>query len=503
MAQMSQEMFGAKGKVGNKVYMTTGGKTVARTLVTPKNPKTDLQTLQRVIASQVGKTYKKFKDICDHSFEGYTNGAKCANRFRQLNMRKIRERAAEIQQAGQSLSEFYNFSPIGSEKWAPGAAILAQGSLRQIFPGIITVEDEFVGNVAIAANTYAGVASAFGANRGDQITFITVNQNAAGEYDVNKARIILDPREDDGSGASMQSPFIYNEALVKPNWKNAGTFTVLTASDNALNFNCGQGTLVAVAIIASRKVDNVWYRSNAQLVISEEALGSDKCSIMDAVNESYSGGNVDLESELYLNNAGEGGGQSSGSNIVTTDPYISNDADVNGVSQRISGGSVNVTAPLSSVVIKGVKLDQLNIKGYLGESEVAGTMNAAKTQISFAPNATAGQTFTIKQGDPQEVFVAFNVVAEASAEPLAAPVISGDTPFADTSSVTIAAPAGSTVYYTTDGSNPTTASTQYTGTITLTETTTVKAIAVKNGETSDVAVKAFVKSSGGGGGFEG
>ena len=84
-----------------------------------------------------------------------------------------------------------------------------------------------------------------------------------------------------------------------------------------------------------------------------------------------------------------------------------------------------------------------------------------------------------------------------------APNITGDTPFTDTSSVVITAEQGAEIRYTTDGSTPTASSTLYSSSITLTDTATVKAIAIKNGTSSEVATKAFVKSSGNGGGFEG
>ena len=79
------------------------------------------------------------------------------------------------------------------------------------------------------------------------------------------------------------------------------------------------------------------------------------------------------------------------------------------------------------------------------------------------------------------------------------PTIAGTSPFAETTSVTISGPEGATLYYTLDGTNPTTSSQQYSAALTLTDTTTVKAIAVKDGVTSSVASRTFTKQSSGGG----
>ena len=79
-----------------------------------------------------------------------------------------------------------------------------------------------------------------------------------------------------------------------------------------------------------------------------------------------------------------------------------------------------------------------------------------------------------------------------------APTISGTTPFAETTQVTLSEPEGARVYYTTDGSTPTSESTLYTEPFTLNDTATVKAIAIKDGVSSSVASRIFTKSSGSG-----
>lgn len=69
----------------------------------------------------------------------------------------------------------------------------------------------------------------------------------------------------------------------------------------------------------------------------------------------------------------------------------------------------------------------------------------------------------------------------------AAPVISGNQNFTGSTDVTITAEEGATIFYTTDGTAPTSWDPAYTAPFTITETTTVKAVARVNDIYSDVA----------------
>ena len=84
------------------------------------------------------------------------------------------------------------------------------------------------------------------------------------------------------------------------------------------------------------------------------------------------------------------------------------------------------------------------------------------------------------------------------------PTISGTDKFSDRTEVTITTPPGAIVYYTTDDTVPTKESKKYDTPITLTETTTIRAIAIEDGHImSDVVGRVFAKESSGGSSSDG
>jgi len=421
MAKMNQEMYGASGKVGNKTYYQVDGKTISRIIVTPKNPKTDAQTLQRILVKVVGMVYAMLKAICNHSFEGYSNGAKCTERFRSLNLRYLRERATTLQQSGQSLSQFYQFAPLQSNKCMPFAAIISQGHLPEISVAI----DAAGGHKAYVnspGRTYAELVSAWGLQRGDQLTFVTV-QKREGKYEAAYARIVLNPRNADGSGAPMTTEIVNSEGEFPcSNWKNQLNFSTFEFDTDHFNFTLGRGgDVVAAGIIVSRRdKSGDWFRSNCQLVLNEAGFGSDLCSLSEAVEKSYVTAEIDMESEYYLNNAGLGGTGSTGDvtpsggggGVTPGQPTYNTSATINGVSQSIAGGSVTATAPVTSVAVSGINLGDVTFTAKVdgtGEA-ISPTSHDANGATFTGLNVAAGHSLVVYRGGT----VWFTITAQAS-----------------------------------------------------------------------------------------
>lgn len=310
MAKTGFWLNGAKGKVAGTTIYQSNGETVMRVINrSVKNPRTTAQLIQRIITKTVAKQYSAMKAICDHSFEGVTAGANTMAKFRSVNNSLLRERIAAAQQAGDKFDEIYNFIPLKANKFIPVSVQLSDGSLPQI--NLISAVDSAIINIG-QTNTYQGVLDNLGLERGDQLTFITVEHFNDG-YVFNYCRVILDPRESDGSAAPLSTAFVGNaNTVVKPSFRNEGSFTTLNyASDTGFMAFCIKSdTVVAAAVIASRKVNNEWLRSKSVLKLDyEEFPADDLISLQEALDLAIQGSEIYTDSQRYLNNAGVGGPQ--------------------------------------------------------------------------------------------------------------------------------------------------------------------------------------------------
>lgn len=125
-----------------------------------------------------------------------------------------------------------------------------------------------------------------------------------------------------------------------------------------------------------------------------------------------------------------------------------------------------------------------------------GSVSADGTTVTWTGDAK--ETLTIqhnKQIRTTQIVVTYTKGGETPTPTVTAPTISGETSFSESTTVTITANEGLNIFYTLDGTTPDDGSTPYTAPFTLTETTTVKAVAMdKDGYMSSVVEKKFTKS---------
>lgn len=309
MAKQSSTIT-VNGKLGNIVGMKgRNGRSNARIKVIPKNPKTEQQSIQRVIFGSVTKAYAFLKSICDHSFEGVSYGQLSQEHFMKINLEKYRASFGQnypVPNADEALKESIAFWD-GGQGWNAGVgAIISQGSLPSILPngGIDTKVTSF--GAALTANTnIATVLSANNLQKGDQITVVITasNPDKGVHSTLYKSRYVINAEAEDadlnvawnaaGTGDAYDADRTEITAA-RLNATAAGLVPVLVGADDL--------TIEGAAIIVSRQVGTKWERSNAVLVNMWDEGASYSAPM--ALSQYMAGGTtIDTLSDKYLNNA--------------------------------------------------------------------------------------------------------------------------------------------------------------------------------------------------------
>lgn len=295
----------ARGKVGSLVFSRSNGKQIVRARAeVVKNPQTETQMVQRIILNTIAQAYSRMSEIVDHSFEGVAPGLASMAYFNSKNMDALRNKIKDELAAGASYDDIVAFSPLNSAAFCPNRFLISKGTLPEINASYESMAAASISGVE--ENTYQAVIDAYGLQRGDQLTFITINGSYANGTDFHFARVILDPLNDDLTEADLSTPFIVGGAINKPNGRNEGEFTSLTYNDGKVIFALTSKNLVGCAVIVSRKkADGTWQRSRAYINAYDNNIVGFYPSLQECIDALQDDGLAVL-SNRYLNNAGKG-----------------------------------------------------------------------------------------------------------------------------------------------------------------------------------------------------
>lgn len=298
----------ARGKVGDLVFSRVNGQQVTRArAAVVKNPQTEAQMIQRILLNTVVQAYSRMSEICDHSFEGVPNGQKSMNAFMRKNLSALRQYLAAAVADGHQFDDIYAFCPVGVNMFCMNEYVVSTGSLPQVDLESISAANG--AKIAIVAAgtipTYGEIIDQLGLQRGDQLTFIGQEAYTDSRAAFKFARVILDPRNTDGTEATLDTAFLDGENNVNlPSPRNEGETISFSFAAGKLGFTFGNGMFGACVIVSRQRGDGSWLRSNAQIVLDgalpHGLVGS--YSMGDALNMLYAGA-LDMQSERYLNNA--------------------------------------------------------------------------------------------------------------------------------------------------------------------------------------------------------
>ena len=323
MAKGNMLLGMARKKVGDLVFYRANGEQITRARNrNPRNPKSDKQSVQRMVLASASKLASILEPIVNHSWEHVQVGGTSVRHFQKRAMDYIRA-AAAAQINGEASVPVAQFTIKG----APAAGIveglpISSGSLPVITP-VATGDFEnapVIWGFALDSTTIEGILGTSGFEPGDQMTIVgfyagsTVASasNGATNIAVNcrYARYTFKTEIPEESTNLVDNGAISTDVLESS--EGVSNFSFAEASSGgstglSIVGNAANGTLFAVAVIRSKKdTSGKFLYSPAFITMLDRAAdtignGGDATLIY----ATYMDGSItiDVGDELYLRNA--------------------------------------------------------------------------------------------------------------------------------------------------------------------------------------------------------
>lgn len=329
MARRNIILGNGRGKLGDIVMYRQNGQQISRIRVTPKNPRSAGQSVQRMVLASASKTLAALSNLYNHSFEGVAVGIKSRQHAQSLLMNLYRGVAAAGLSGNTPLPDSVQ-ETVFAIKGAPIAGIVAGQPMSR---GSLTLgeydfrsEDTNILHLAISAapatissqETYAAALATLGLEPGDQLSVIVYSQNAQSivaetETSVNRAdayryaRITFAAELPEGFTGSLIENDKFNPALIT---KSEGAFpavnttTISDANYLAIEVNglapFGYTARGAAVVRSQKDAAGKTHYNNANFVVNTN-FGI----IPEGVYPSYMDGAsvISVGDTLYLKNA--------------------------------------------------------------------------------------------------------------------------------------------------------------------------------------------------------
>lgn len=285
-----------RGKLGDVVLYRQNGQQMSRPRVrVVKNPRTSGQQIQRMVQATIAYAYAGLKTIVDHSFEGVQYGGKSMNYFMKRNMDELR---AQVIAGGNGDNISARFAIPNVRVLYPNNYVVSNGSLPPCPDpvGTAIAEDNSFGlkfgSLPVNTGTLEEFMQLFGAQPGDQLTFLIFNTKKDGSLSVasigeesayamamavRRIKFKASYTEDE-LGAAFSTSSLSTLTDMEVTSSDITVAPVGTGQDKgfavgSLSLGTVNDTIICGGcVILSRKTGNSWLRSPQSAVIFDNYL---------------------------------------------------------------------------------------------------------------------------------------------------------------------------------------------------------------------------------------